>query len=267
MDERGEIAEDLRTQILGQLSERISYESLYRQALADPELKRTKVELDEAMTNAKEAREVVWELFQDLQGFSLEEYRPFQNLSDGMERIRRFFAEAAESDRLSLKSLGDGRFALCDANGSTLQVFTSDRDTAVKQDKLDLFGLDHPLIARYLQAHQQAEPEVRGASLSSEHPGVLTWWLIEVALEKGQKRFHWVPVGCDKLGRRNPRLERAAGEILHCPPGEPVFPAENRLVMLREHIGPMLERELIHRGILQPGSEYQPRLMGWAEMG
>ena len=33
VDEHGDIAEDLRAQILGQLSERLSYESLYSQAL------------------------------------------------------------------------------------------------------------------------------------------------------------------------------------------------------------------------------------------
>jgi superfamily II DNA or RNA helicase len=41
VDEHGEVAENLRTQILGQLSERLNYESLYSQALNDPELKRT----------------------------------------------------------------------------------------------------------------------------------------------------------------------------------------------------------------------------------
>jgi len=45
VDEHGDIAEDLRAQILGQLSERLSYESLYSQALSDPELKRTRLEL------------------------------------------------------------------------------------------------------------------------------------------------------------------------------------------------------------------------------
>ena len=35
VDEHGEVAEDLRTQILGQLSERLNYESLYSQALND----------------------------------------------------------------------------------------------------------------------------------------------------------------------------------------------------------------------------------------
>jgi SNF2 family DNA or RNA helicase len=74
VDEHGEVAEDLRSQILGQLSERLSYETLYAQAISDPELKRTDLELDQALANASEARSVVYELFQDLDGFSLDDY-------------------------------------------------------------------------------------------------------------------------------------------------------------------------------------------------
>ncbi len=68
VDERGEVAEDLKSQVLGQLSERLSYEQLYAQAISDPELKRTRVELEAALSNANEARTAVFELFQDLDG-------------------------------------------------------------------------------------------------------------------------------------------------------------------------------------------------------
>ena len=56
VDERGNVAEDLRSQILGQLSERLNYDRLYQEALSDPELKRTAVELEAALSNAREAR-------------------------------------------------------------------------------------------------------------------------------------------------------------------------------------------------------------------
>ena len=86
LDERGEVAEDLRTQILGQLSERLNYESLYTQAVNDPELKRTRLELEAALTNASEARNVVFELFQDLDRFSLDDYQQFSDTTEGMGR-------------------------------------------------------------------------------------------------------------------------------------------------------------------------------------
>jgi hypothetical protein len=40
---------------LGQLSERLDYDRLYQAAISDPELRRTKVELEAALANASEA--------------------------------------------------------------------------------------------------------------------------------------------------------------------------------------------------------------------
>lgn len=59
VDDQGNVAEDLRAQILGQLSERLNYDKLYQEALSDPELKRTQVELEAALSNSREARQVV----------------------------------------------------------------------------------------------------------------------------------------------------------------------------------------------------------------
>ena len=83
MDEHGNVAEDLRTQILGQLSERLNYDRLYQEALTDPELKRTRLELEAAVVNAEESRQVVFDLFQDLDGFRLDDYKPFSDTSAG----------------------------------------------------------------------------------------------------------------------------------------------------------------------------------------
>ena len=90
VDERGQVTEDLRAQILGQLSERLSYDKLYQDALNDPTLKRTRQELEVALENAKTAREVVFELFQDLDGFRLDDYKQFDDSGKGMERLLRY---------------------------------------------------------------------------------------------------------------------------------------------------------------------------------
>ena len=94
VDEGGNVAEDLRAQILGQLSERLDYNEIYQTALSDPELKRTRQELETALSNAKEAREVVFDLFQDLEGFSLDEYKPFSDVSTSLEKVAQFLSEA-----------------------------------------------------------------------------------------------------------------------------------------------------------------------------
>ena len=51
VDEHGNVTEDLKAQILGQLSDRLSYDQLYRDALCDPELKR-----DAARTGSRDVQ-------------------------------------------------------------------------------------------------------------------------------------------------------------------------------------------------------------------
>src|SRR4029077_10792506 len=98
VDERGQIAEDLRTQILGQLSMQVTDASLYSDALNDPLLKRTRVELETAMSNAVEARKVVFELFQDLDGFRLDDYTAMGNPDEGMNVLVRFISDASNAE-------------------------------------------------------------------------------------------------------------------------------------------------------------------------
>ena len=95
LDEQGNVAEDLRMQILGQLSERLTYDALYQQALSDPELRRTKEELEAAISNATEARKVVFELFQDLDGvFARRLPAICQREHPGSRRLVRFLSAA-----------------------------------------------------------------------------------------------------------------------------------------------------------------------------
>ena len=94
VDEFGQVAEDLRGQILGQLSERLSYDRLYQDAVRDPRLVRTRQELEVAVDNARVAREIVWELFQDLEGFRLDEYKEMDDNGEAMARLVRYFETA-----------------------------------------------------------------------------------------------------------------------------------------------------------------------------
>ena len=72
----------------------MNYDRVYQEALSDPTLQRTTVELEAALSNAREAREVVFDLFQDLDGFSLDEYQPFSDVSTGMGRIVQFMSSS-----------------------------------------------------------------------------------------------------------------------------------------------------------------------------
>jgi hypothetical protein len=179
VDEAGNVAEDLRAQVLGQLSERLNYDRLYQAALSDPELRRTKVELDAALANASEAREVVFELFQDLDGFSLEDYRPFSDLAGSVGRIHDFLAAALAEQGWTLRKAADGLFEVTDQAGTTVARFTDDRERAMATDGLGLLGLDHPLVASQLTKWRSTPPERLGSSVrqAGGEGAVLCWWL------------------------------------------------------------------------------------------
>ena len=105
VDEYGQVTEDLRGQVLGQLAERISYDQLYQDAVRDPTLKRTKQELEVAISNADLARNVVFELFQDLDSFNVDEYRKFDDGGVGMNRLLTFVRDWANLCGASLHEL------------------------------------------------------------------------------------------------------------------------------------------------------------------
>ncbi|MBQ5479103.1 MAG: hypothetical protein IIT66_02685 [Acetobacter sp.] len=152
VDEGGNVAEDLRAQILGQLSERLDYNELYQTALSDPELKRTRQELETALSNAKEAREVVFDLFQDLDGFSLDEYKPFSDVSTSLEKVAQFLSEALAGQNKRFKKIDSETYELIhsDQPNQPQKRFTLKRENATNNEQLDLLGLDTPLCNKNL---------------------------------------------------------------------------------------------------------------------
>ena len=266
VDETGAVAEDLRSQILGQLSERLSYDKLYSDALWDPELRRTRLELEAAMSNATQARAVVFELFQDLTGFSVDEYRPFSDTESGLGALDRFVAAAAREEGGRLEPLGDGLSRLVDPDGSTAAVFCHNRDRAVSDEGLALMGLDHPIVEGWLHASRDAAPESVGISVRLPGKvGVLSLWHVIATNDKGHRTAAVVPLAVDQEGRRCPALEKAADELFHAEPAAPRLARDEATRLLSGTVEPMLLRELVHRGVVREGQPYQADLVGWVE--
>lgn len=269
VDDRGNIAEDLRTQILGQLSERLSYERLYQEALSDPELRRTRVEVETALANASEARKVVFELFQDLEGFSLEDYQPFSDTSEPMQRLVQFFRLAAQERGWVLVQEDATTYTLQNRVGTVEKRFSTDRETALGREDLDLLGLDHALMQQLLRECQQLAPEQLGVAIqpqNTQHQGVLSWWIVEVRGSRGEARSLVLPLASDINGDRLPPLERARAQFVTSHTATPVLTFEERRRLLDQHFEPMLHRELQQRGLLANESGFSAQLIGWVEV-
>ncbi|SDG74939.1 Helicase conserved C-terminal domain-containing protein [Planococcus glaciei] len=266
VDEHGNVAENLQSQILGQLSEKLNYESLYKNALNDPELRRTKYELAAAMNNAVEARKVVFELFQELEGFSLDDYKPMADIEGGLKQVESFVNLAVREENGEFINKDDN---LIEITNSTLHkvLFTIDREKSLAGNKIELLGLDHPLVIDYIENYQQQDPKKIGIAVQSENQekGILSIWYIEVQGEKRERKPHIVPVSIDLNGNRFPKWEKRIEELFSRPVTEKNKTLK-RNELLNEIIQPMLQRELLYRGIITDGKDYQAKLISWIEV-
>lgn len=268
VDEQGNVTEDLRAQILGQLNDRLSYDQLYREALSDPELHRTHEELEAAMSNAREARKVVFELFQDLDRFSLDDYKPLADIDESKARISSFVQAAIEEEGGSLRWLDKNRFELITDTNSPPATYTLDRELAQENENLALMGIDHPITNRLSRRWQAADLSSLGAAVNLElgESAVLSLWLVQSFGTGPDAGSHLVPIAVNKEGKRIPSVEKQYRDCFKPPAGRPQFDQPARTALLHEHIEPTLQRELSYRGIASPERGHSTELVAWVEL-
>lgn len=266
VDEQGNVTEDLRAQILGQLSDRLSYDQLYRNAISDPELRRTRQELEAAMSNANEARKVVYELFQDLDRFSLDDYQPLADIETGKIRILNFVKSAVQFDGGSFEHIDADRTRI--VLGRTEVIATLNRDLARLDDSLELLGLDHPLTLRLLDHWRTVAAEQIGATaeLSLTRPAVLTLWLIQGDKRGADATTTLVAIAVDRDGQRVPTVEKRFRDCFLTPSEKAPIPTNERPRLLSQFIEPALHRELRHRGIVGVEKSHTVRMIAWVEI-
>jgi len=269
VDEFGQVAEDLRSQILGQLSERISYDKLYQDAVRDPKLVRTRQELDVAIENAQTARQVVWELFQDLEGFRLDEYKMMDDAGAGMARLVRYVQESVSQHGGSWRPLSVDTFEVAGISETTR--LTQTRETAQADDQLALLGLEHPIVKRLfeqdilLPAHRRGIVATTGLHFNG--PGVLTIWRVVIQNQEGMTTQRVVPIGVDGSGQRRRDLEVNASSIRSLDTASlPSLQPEQRSTLLHTGLPEIVRRDLAFRGHLSESSSISSRLLAWIEI-
>jgi len=266
VDHHGNIAEDLRAQILGQLSERLNYESLYMNALSDPELKRTKYELETALANASEARKAVFELFQDLEGFSIEDYKPYANIDEGLKELEQYIETAIALDQGYFEKENDNLIKIGN-NTSNYRMFTTEREASLESDTVELLGLDHPLVVKYLNIYKEREAANIAVSVKSVdgRRGIISIWFIETQGKNRNVKSMIVPLAVDLDGNRIAQWEKQVDTLFAL---ESVLTLTHidRNYILKEVLEPMLQRELIYRGVITENRDYHAKIIGWIEL-
>jgi len=267
IDEHGQVAEDLRSQILGQLSSCLSYDRLYQDALNDPSLKRTRHELEVAMTNANLARKVVFELFQDLDRFNLGDYQKFDDKGRGMQRLVNVVSRAA---RLAGQEFKNKNESLCMLfqDGQEPVYFTTDRDRALQEKNLELMGLEHPIVQKLLHYYIELDDSKRAVIGTIEgvpERGLLTIWRVNTQTKDNQMTNHIVRIAITINGDRAPWLERLYNKILGLKRSG--FLNDNNFwrdfaSQQRQKIQDFLHRELLYSGIINEEVSYSATLIG-----
>ena len=134
------------------IEQRLSYEKLYQDAVLDPLLRRTRQELEVAVENSATARRVVSELFQDLEGFRLDDYRAFDDAGEGMRRLLNYVREGVERAGGAIRNQGGELYEVALDEPRTL--ITTNRDRAKEDEGITLLGLEHPLVRRLMATHR-----------------------------------------------------------------------------------------------------------------
>ena len=268
VDAQGNVAEDLRSQILGQLAERLNYHRLYQEALDDPELKRTAVELETALSNAREAREVVFDLFQDLDGFSLDDYKPFADVSSNLEHLVDFMTGALAVRQIRVLRIDHQTLRIVDTRDAECRTFTLDRDTATTNDDVELMGLDHPLVQEELQRWTSLPPEDLGIAVRGQGagPALVSLWRVEATNGAGERRMTVQPIAVRRDGTRAPSLERQLDLVMRGEPANPTLDATERLQLFSRAVEPTLQRDLRHKGSAAGDGSYAADLIGYLEV-
>lgn len=260
VDEQGQIAEDLRIQVLGQLGSTLSYDRLYQEAISDPTLKRTRQELEVAMENANKARQFVFELFQELDRFNLGDYKKFDDQGRGMNRLVDFVARAVRISDWKFTKKSDIIWELVRKDGPSL-LFTTDRDLALQDEKLHLLGLEHPVISKMLRQYAESEAYFRavtGKIKGIGGNGLLAIWKVNVQGKDGQISLKIVKIGIGMNGSRAPWIERIDDNLLSMESPKSKSPVEwQRLAAnMKQRLLEFLHRELIFSGIINEETSY-----------
>ena len=147
--------------------------------------------------------------------------------------------------------------------------FTTDRDTSLKEETVELLGLDHPLIVQYMQQFRSLPPgevgiRVNSANSQINKTGVLSIWHVSTEGDRGRTTNAVVPLALDNDSNRIPAWEKQVDAIFALPPA--TGPTSNYTRVIPSTFEPVLQRDLTHRGILAEKRGYTARLIGWVEV-
>jgi hypothetical protein len=184
-----------------------------------------------------------------------------------MERLIEFTRRMAGIKGGALDTAGSGCHHLS-LPGVDGRQYTEDREAALGDENLRLFGLEDRLIGAWMAEAKSlpaAGRALRGTFGKDVPAGLLTYWQVSVLGARGRTDNLVLPIAVGTDGARLPALERVARST-----GvrgiQPLANGETagsdllaRLLDTTQRV--LLHRELQHRGLLSDGAAYSSRLL------
>jgi hypothetical protein len=106
-------------------------------------------------------------------------------------------------------------------------------------------------------------PELIHRSIHRIKPSI---WHVEVQGERREMKSCVLPLSARIDGTRIPHWERNVNELFMLPAAQDTDREIDSKYLLQEILEPMLERELLYRGILTENRDYKAELIGWIEV-
>ncbi len=211
---------------------------------------------------------MVFELFQDLDRFSLDDYKPLADIDESKSRLTEFLHSSVEANGGSYRQVDDNCFELAIDSNAAPVMCTLNRDLAQDDDSIVLLGIDHKITGRFFEQWRAAAPSLLGvtATIGLDQPVVLSIWLVHSFGSGADTGTHLVPIAVDEEGKRVPSIEKQYSDCFSATVRRPLFEETERANLLHEHIEPTLQREIGHRGIANPETGYSTELLAWVEV-
>ena len=202
---------------------------------------------------------IVWQID------TIDDYRPFADVTGSLRRLACFLSACMGVQGRKLRPLDDKTYELLGHEGTRIRCFTLDREEAARRDDVELLGLDHPLIARYLKTFRDVPPDALGLRVTSPDgkTGTLAAWLVEARGEKGQIKRAVIPLAVDAAGSRIIAWERNPEKLWRAQPAPGTPPPPLNATTLHEILEPMLQKELEYRGLASGTRGYEAKLIAW----
>ena len=181
-----------------------------------------------------------------------------------MESIVEFLMLASQEDGIGYKKESENTISIS-PNSEPDILLTMDRDQSLESDSLELLGLDHPIILKFINQYKDLPPEDIGIRVKSGDgiAGVLSIWFVTTQGERDETKNVVIPLAMDDDGSRVPTWEKQIKQIYSLP----IYRSTDE----PQHVNPkefdtMLQRELVHRGVLSKDKGFKSRLIGWVEV-